>query len=202
VTQTLTRVRAHLQAHFRQAGIDTEPDVASVTFLGAEPVDVLRYHPADPGVGGIVHYVSLGCSRHPMVDPTAVVVDGQRGLRAEVVLRLRDPGPATGLARSLAIVAASPAVEGVVLTPDALVDLGAPLWAGRVPFTAVLLGHSDIPDLPLEPPRDPVRFLSATPITATEAAWVRLKGADAMRDAWGSDGVDVLDPNRPAAQPH
>lgn len=202
MTQTLTRVRAHLQAHFRQAGIDTEPDVASVTFLGAEPVDVLRYRPADPGVGGIVHYVSLGCSRHPMVDPTAVVVDGQRGLRAEVVLRLRDPGTATGLARSLAIVAASPAVEGVVLTPDALVDLGTPLWAGRVPFTAVLLGHSDIPDLPLEPPRDPVRFLSATPITATEAAWVRLKGADAMRDAWRSDGVDVLDPNRPAAQPH
>ncbi len=202
MTQTLTRVRAHLQAHFRQAGIDTEPDVASVTFLGAEPVDVLRYRPADPGVEGIVHYVSLGCSRHPMVDPTAVVVDGQRGPRAEVVLRLRDPGTATGLARSLAIVAASPAVEGVVLTPDALVDLGAPLWAGRVPFTAVLLGHSDIPDLPLEPPRDPVRFLSATPITATEAAWVRLKGADAMRDAWRSDGVDVLDPNRPAAQPH
>jgi len=199
VTQTLTRVRAHLQAHFRQAGIDTEPDVASVTFLGAEPVDVLRYR---PGADEVVHYVSLGCSRHPMVDPTAVVVDGQRGPRAEVVLRLRDPGPATGLARSLAIVAASPAVEGVVLTPDALVDLGAPLWAGRVPFTAVLLGHSDIPDLPLEPPRDPVRFLSATPITATEAAWVRLKGADAMRDAWRSDGVDVLDPNRPAAQPH
>jgi hypothetical protein len=199
VTQTLTQVRAHLQAHFRRAGIDTEPDVASVTFLGAEPVEVLRYR---PGADGVVHYVSLGCSRHPMVDPTAVVVDGERGPRAEVVLHLRDPGSATGLARSLAVVAASPAIEGVVLTPDALVDLGAPLWAGRVPFTAVLLGHSDIPDLPLEPPRDPVRFLSATPITATEAAWVRLKGADAMRDAWRSDGVDVLDPNRPAAQPH
>jgi Suppressor of fused protein (SUFU) len=199
VTQTLAQVRAHLQAHFRRASIDTEPDVASVTFLGAEPVEVLRYR---PGTDGVVHYVSLGCSRHPMVDPTAVVVDGERGPRAEVVLRLRDPGQATGLARSLAVVAASPAIEGVVLTPDALVDLGAPLWAGRVPFTAVLLGHSDIPDLPLEPPRDPVRFLSATPITATEAAWVRLKGADAMRDAWRSDGVDVLDPNRPAAQPN
>jgi hypothetical protein len=66
----------------------------------------------------------------------------------------------------------------------------------------VLLGDSDIVDLPLDPPRDPVRFLAATPITATEAAWVRLKGADAMRAAWLSDGVDVLDPNRPAAQPH
>ncbi len=69
------------------------------------------------------------------------------------------------------------------------------------PFTAVLLGDSDIADLPLDPPRDPVRFLSATPITATEAAWVRLKGAEAMREAWRSDGVDVLDPKRPAAQP-
>jgi hypothetical protein len=205
VTQTLTQVRAHLRAHFLQAGLDTEPDVASVTFLGAEPVEVLRFHPGDPGVGGIVHYVSLGCSRRPMVDPTTVVADPQRGPRAEVVLRLRDPGSATGLARSLAVVAASPAVEGVVLTADALIDLGTPLWArpsGRAPFTAVLLGRSDIPDLPLDPPRDPVRFLSATPVTATEAAWVRLKGADAMRDAWQSDGVDVLNPNRPAAQPN
>jgi Suppressor of fused protein (SUFU) len=154
--------------------------------------------------GGLVHYVSLGCSRHPMIDPTQVLADPVRGPRAEVVLRLRDPGPATGIARSLAILAAAPAVEGVVLAADALIDLGSPLWtrpSGRVPFTAVLLGRSDIPDLPLEPPRDPVIFLSATPITATEAAWVRLKGAEAMRQAWQNDGVDVLDPNRRAAQP-
>jgi hypothetical protein len=197
VSQPTDRVRAHLDAHFGQA----EPDVASVTFLGAEPINVLRYR---PDTEGIVHYVSLGCSRHPMVDPTSVVADPHRGPRAEVVLRLSDPGSVTGLARSLAVVAASPAVEGVVLTPDALVDLSTPLWArpsGRAPFTAVLLGDSDIDDLPLDPPSDPVRFLSATPITATEAAWVRLKGAEAMRDAWRSDGVDVSDPDRPAAQP-
>ena len=152
-----------------------------------------------------MHYVSLGCSRHPMLDPTAMVTDPELGPRAEVVLRLRDTKAITGLARSVAIVAASPAVEGVVLTTDALVDLGGPLWtqpSARVPFTAVLLGDSDIAELPLDPPRDPVRFLSATPITATEAAWVRLKGAEAMREAWRSDGVDVLDPNRPAAQPY
>lgn len=203
MTQPLQRVRAHLDAHFAH----TEPDVAGVTFLGAEPLDVLRYRVRADGAedDDVVHYVSLGCSRHPMVDPTAVFADPEHGPRAEVVLRLRDPGAITGLARSLAIVAASPAVEGVVLTPDALVDLGAPLWArpsGRAPFTAVLLGDSDIVDLALDPPRDPVVFLAATPITATEAAWVRLKGADAMREAWRSDGVDVLDPNRPAAQPN
>jgi Suppressor of fused protein (SUFU) len=189
-------VRAHLRAHFAGA----EPDSASVTFLGTETLEVLRFR----GTDGLVHYVSLGCSRHPMTDPTDMVADPERGPRAEVVLRLRDPGRATGIARSLAVLAATPAVDGVVLVPDALIDLGSPLWAwpsARVPFTAVLLGHSDIGDLPLDPPRDPVRFLSATPITATEAAWVRLKGAEAMRQAWLSDGVDVLDPKRPAAQP-
>jgi hypothetical protein len=198
VTQPLDRVRAHLDSHFDYA----EPDVAGVTFLGAEPINVLRYR---PDANGIMNYVSLGCSRHPMVDPTAAIADPELGPRAEVVLRLRDTKAITGLARSLAIVAASPAVEGVVLTTDALVDLGGPLWtqpSARVPFTAVLLGDSDIDELPLDPPRDPVRFLSATPITATEAAWVRLKGADAMREAWRSDGVDVLNPNRSAAQPH
>ena len=192
----LDQVRSHLRRHFA----DVEPDSASVTFLGTEPIEVLRFRGGD----GFVHYVSLGCSRYPMTDPAQVIDDQTRGPRAEVMLRLRDPGPVTGIARSLAVLAATPAVEGLVLTADALVDLGSPLWArpaGRVPFTAVLLGPSDIEDLPLEPPRDPVQFLSATPITATEAAWVRLKGAEAMRQAWQNDGVDVLNPNRPAAQP-
>jgi hypothetical protein len=30
---------------------------------------------------------------------------------------------------------------------------------------------------------------------------VRLKGAEAMREAWRSDGVDVLDANRRASEP-
>jgi hypothetical protein len=199
VTQPLDQVRAHLRGYFADAGVESEPDSARVTFLGTEAIEVLRFRS-----DGLVHYVSLGCSRHPMGDPTEILVDQLRGPRAEVVLRLRDPGPVTGIARSLAVLAATPAVDGVVLAADALIDLGTPLWArpsGRVPFTAVLLGRSDIPDLQLEPPRDPVNFLSATPITATEAAWVRLKGAHAMRQAWQNDGVDVLDPNRRAAQP-
>lgn len=187
---TLDIVRSHLRRHF-----DVEPDSASVTFLGTEPIEVLRFRGR-----AVVHYASLGCSRYPMTDPTEMVADTVRGPRAEVVVALRDPGPITGLVRTLAVLAATPAVDGVVLVPDALIDLGAPLWSGA-PFTAVLLGHSDIPDLPLNAPRDPVRFLSATPITANEAAWVRLKGAAAMREAWLNDGVDVLDPGRPAAQP-
>lgn len=187
----------HLRNHFRGCGIEVEPDSASVTFVGVERMDVLRF---GPDRSGVYHHVSLGCSRHPMADSSVAVIDPVRGPRAEVVLSLRAGPPGHGLARSLAVIASTPAVDGVVLAPDLLVDLGSPLWQGA-PFTAVLLQDSGVPDLPLEPPRDAVRFLAAVPITATEAAWVRLKGAVAMRRAWADDGVDVLNPARQASSP-
>ena len=196
MTDVLAEVRAHLHEHFVRAGITAEPDAASVTFLGTERIDVLRF---GPDGGGVYHYVSLGCSRHPMFDPTEMVSDALRGPRAEVVVALRGPSP-RGLSRSVAILAAAPAVEGLMLEPDALVDLQSPLW-DSAPFTAFLLGRSDVDDVPLPAPRPPVTVLSATPITGNEAAWVRLKGADAMREAWVQDGVDVLDPSRRAARP-
>lgn len=196
MTDVLAEVRAHLHEHFVRAGITAEPDAASVTFLGTERIDVLRFGPDGDGV---YHYVSLGCSRHPMFDPTEMVTDALRGPRAEVVLSLRGPSP-KGLSRSVAILAAAPAVEGLMLEPDALVDLQSQLWDSS-PFTAFLLGRSDVEAVPLPAPRPPVTVLSATPITGNEAAWVRLKGADAMREAWVQDGVDVLDPSRKAARP-
>jgi hypothetical protein len=181
--------------------MDSEADTASVTFLGVERIEVLRFGPdRRPALDGVFHHVSLGCSRYPMTDPAAPVADPLLGPRAEVVLSLRSALPSAGLARTLAVVAATPAVEGVVLRPGALVDLSGPLWNGA-PFTAVLLDVSDIPEVALPSPRDPVQFLSAVPITQTEGAWVRLKGADAMRQAWADDGVDVLDPLRPASSP-
>ncbi|MDA4105825.1 suppressor of fused domain protein [Mycolicibacterium holsaticum] len=193
-------VRAHVGEHFARAGITADPDVASVTFLGTENIDVLRFGPdGRPGSEDVVHYVSLGCSRHPMFDPTEMVTDALHGPRAEICVALRGASP-HGLVRSIAIVAAAPAVEGLVLEPNALIDLESPLWDGA-PFTAFLLATSDIDDVALPPPLPPVTVLSATPITATEAAWVRLKGADAMREAWQQDGVDVLDPERRAARP-
>ncbi|ULE31512.1 suppressor of fused domain protein [Mycobacterium sp. IDR2000157661] len=192
----LAAVRAHLREQFAGAGITAEPDSASVTFLGTETIDVLRFGPTSDGV---THYVSLGCSRHPMLDPGELVTDVLHGPRAEVTVALRGASP-RGLSRSIAIVAAAPAVEGLILEPDALIGLETPLWEGAS-FTAFLLGRSDIGEVALTAPLPPVAVLSATPITATEAAWVRLKGADAMREAWGQDGVDVLDPRRRAAKP-
>ncbi|WP_099037908.1 suppressor of fused domain protein [Mycobacterium neglectum] len=190
------KVRAHLREHFARAGITAEPVEASVTFVGTERIDVLRFGPDGEGVS---HYVSVGCSRHPMFDPAELVTDALHGPRAEAVVALRGPSP-KGLARSLAVLAAAPAVEGLILEPDALIDLETPLWEGA-PFSAFLLGRSDIDDVALTDPLPPVTVLAANPITATEAAWVRLKGADAMREAWVQDGVDVLDPARRAAQP-
>ncbi len=147
----------------------------------------------------MVRYATVGCSRHPMSDPSDMVADPNRGPRAELILSLLGgTGVASGIHRSLAVLAAAPAVEGVVLVPDALLDLGEALWKDA-PFTAVLLGPSQIPDLALDEPADPVQFLDVVPLTATEAAWVRLRGADALRDAWVEAGIDVRNPNRAAA---
>ncbi|MGU3431764.1 suppressor of fused domain protein [Actinomycetes bacterium M1A6_2h] len=183
-------VRAHAIAAF---GGDA-PGTASVTFLGLEPLDVLRF---GPDTGGLVRYLTVGCSRHPMGDPGTMVTDPDRGPRAELILSVR--GNAGGVHKTLAVLAASPAVEGVVLVADALLDLGESLWDGA-PFTAVLLGRSaEVGDLPLAEPADPIVFFDAVPITQTEAAWVRLRGADALREAWAEAGIDVRDPTRAAA---
>ena len=166
-----------------------------------ERIDVLRFGPDQRrGRDGVFHYVSVGCARYPMTDAASALADPIRGPRGEITMSLRDGARTDGFARSIAVVAATPAVEGVVLAAGALVDLSAPLWQGA-PFTAVLLGESEIPDLPLDPPREPVQFLAAVPITQTEGAWVRLKGAEAMRQAWADDRVDVLDPGRRAQRP-
>ncbi|UXA16816.1 suppressor of fused domain protein [Mycobacterium sp. SMC-4] len=195
MTDILQAVRTHLMAHFAPDG-SSEPDEAGVTFLGTDRMAILRFaDPDDP----VSHHVSLGCSRHPMVDPAQLVADPMRGPRAEVVVTLGGPSP-VGLARSIAIVASTPAVEGLVLEPGALVDLETPLWQGA-PFTAFLLGPSGVDDVVLPAPLSPVALLAAVPITPTEAAWVRLKGAEAMREAWDQDGVDVRDAHRRAVSP-
>jgi hypothetical protein len=181
---TEAELRAHLRDHFAQAGVTAEPDAASVTFVGLHPIEVLRF---GPDRDGTIHYVSEGGSRH-------LEYEGDEGVPTELVVSLRGPSVGAGLAHSVAVLAAAPAVEGLALTVDALVDLGQPLWRGA-PFTAVLLGDSEIA------PTAGIQFLQAIPITPNEAAWVRLKGPDAMRQAWREDGVDVRDPGRPAAEP-
>ncbi|MCX4096023.1 suppressor of fused domain protein [Nocardia sp. alder85J] len=186
----LDEVRAAVLAYYGAPSADS----ASVTFLGLEPIEILRVREGD-----YIHYVTLGGSRHPMSDPVVAVADPVRGPRAELVLTLRGgPGAHSGLTRALGVLIASPAVEGIVLQADALLDLGEPLWH-NAPFTAALLGATAVPPVPLPEPAEPVRFLSVAPLTATEAAWVRIRGAAALRDAWTEANIDIRDPYRAAA---
>jgi hypothetical protein len=185
----LIAVEAHLCAAL---GADTGR--ASVAFVGVERIDVLRF---GPDAAGMHRYATLGMARRPMADPLAVVVD-EAGPRAELVLALR--GARDSVLRALAVLAATPAVEGVVVRPGASFDLGGPLWEGAR-FTAVLVGEPDgsVPDLDPDG-AEPVRFLPVIPITAEEQAYKRVHGPEAIEALWAEQGLDGADPDRPGAR--
>ncbi|MFE5872319.1 suppressor of fused domain protein [Streptomyces roseifaciens] len=171
-----------------------EPDArAAVTFLGTDRIEVLRFHDGD-----VVRYATLGMSAQPMADPTAVIADPLRGPRAELVLSVRAGRADTDkVLRPLAVLAASPQVEGLIVAPGASLDTGEPLWPGA-PFTSVLVAESGglVEDLELDEPMDPVRFLPLLPMTPNEAAWKRVQGAEALQERWLRNGTDLRDPMR------
>ncbi|MFG3487053.1 suppressor of fused domain protein [Streptomyces sp. NPDC047972] len=171
-----------------------EPDArAAVTFLGTDRIEVLRFVEGD-----LVRYATLGMSAQPMADPTAALADPVKGPRAELVLTVR-----AGLAdtdkvlRPLAVLAATPQVEGVVVASGASLDVGDPLWPGAA-FSSVLVAGSGglVEDLELDEPMDPVRFLPLLPMTPNEAAWKRVHGAQALEERWLAQGTDLRDPLR------
>lgn len=174
-----------------------EPDArAAVTFLGTDRIEVLRFIDGD-----VVRYATLGMSAQPMSDPTAVVADPLKGPRAELVLSVRGGLADTDqVLRKLAVLAASPQVEGLVVAPGASLDVGEPLWPGA-PFTSVLVAESGglVEDLDLDEPLEPVRFLPLLPMTQNEAAWKRVRGAQELREKWLSQGTDLRDPLRRSA---
>lgn len=194
----LTLVEARLHSVFGA------PDArAAVTFLGAERIEVLRF--AD---GDLLRYVTLGMSAQPMNDPLATVADPIRGPRAELLLSVRAGVAETDkVLRPLAVLGASPQVEGVVVAPGNSLDVGEPLWPGA-PFSAVLVAEGGdlvedlvpdpLPDPPSDPLSDPVRFLPLLPMTPAEAAWKRVRGAAALQERWLSHGTDLRDPLRGA----
>ncbi|MCX2183560.1 suppressor of fused domain protein [Streptomyces sp. SKN60] len=173
-----------------------EPDArAAITFLGTDRIEVLRFIDAE---AGLVRYATLGMSAQPMADPTSALADPVKGPRAELLLTVR-----AGLAdtdqvlRPLAVLAATPQVEGVVVAPGASLDVGEPLWPGA-PFSSVLVAESGglVEDLELDAPLDPVRFLPLLPMTSNEAAWKRVHGAQALEERWLNNGTDLRDPLR------
>ncbi len=167
----------------------------SVTFLGTETIDVLRFGPAPDG---LIRYATVGMSVHPMSSAGAGTVD-PAGPRAELLLSLRArPGSGhPGVLRSLAILASSPAVEGVVIGPGASLSLGEPLCTGSS-AVAVLVGEPGglVEELALPGAIAPVQFLSLLPLTAEEAAFKREHGAAALEERWLAYGTDLRDPAR------
>ena len=189
-------VIAAVEAHLVDC-LGTPSGRAGVTFLGMEPIEVLRFGPAGDG---LVRYVTLGMSRHPLPDPRSPVVEPVTGPRAELVLTVR--GSRDDVLRPLAVLAAAPFVEGTRPTAGSSFDLGAPLCAGAT-VRAVLLGEPDglVADIPLADagdgtPRGPVHVFPLLPMTADEAAWKRSRSAADLEHRWLAAGTDLRDPER------
>ncbi len=179
-------VERALSAHFGQ-----RPARASVSFVGVEPIEVLRFEP----VPGERAFLTLGMSRRPMTAASEVVVGD--GPRAELMLHVRAAsGPVDDAWRQLAVLAAAPAVEGVVYTPGMTVDLGQPLVVGSR-CTGVVVVES--PLAAIDTPEGAVAVYQVLPATSTELAWCRVHGAGALRERWAGQQIDLLDVARSAA---
>lgn len=162
------------------------PTRASVSFLGVEPIEVLRFEPTP----GEFTYVSFGMSRRPMTAAHESVM-GTDGPRAELMVQVRATSAGSDdLWRHLAVLAASPVVEAAVYVPGMTVDLGRALVpASRC--TGGVVANSALP--PIDTPLGDVRVLQVLPATSTELAWCRVHGTAALRERWSSSHIDLLD---------
>jgi len=186
VSDVLAAVEAALVEHFAH-----RPQRASVSFVGVESIEVLRFEP----VPGERAFVSLGMSRHPMTG-AAELVQAADGPRAELMLHVHDPTDQyADVWRKVAVLAAAPSVEGVVHTPGMSLDLGEPLVADSV-CTGVLVTESPLADIATDV--GPVAVLQAVPATSTELAWCRVRGSAALRERWTDVNTDLLDLTRRA----
>lgn len=175
----LAVVEAAYREHF-----EVLPARASVSFVGVEELEVLRY--AD---GERRHYVSLGMSRYPMADPNDLVIDTGSAPRSELLITTA--GQPDDLWRRLAVIAAAPAVEGAVYTAGTRIDLNEPLCAGSR-CTGAVLADGPMKAIRVSGMAD-VKLLSLLPATASELAWARVHGSEALRQRWTEAGTDLSD---------
>jgi hypothetical protein len=179
VPDILQLVEAAYREHF-----EVVPARASVSFLGVDPIEILRYPE-----GRLDHYLSLGMSRHPMSDPSEEMVAIQSAPRAELLLLAA--GRPEPLWRKLAVLAAAPAVEGVVYQVGNRVDLGEPLCSGSRCTGGILAAAT------LQPITAPglaaVQVLRVLPATQVELAWARVHGSEQLQQRWLAAGTDLTD---------
>ncbi|MBV9822529.1 MAG: suppressor of fused domain protein [Actinobacteria bacterium] len=175
----LDLVEAAYREHF-----EVVPDRASVSFLGVEPLEVLRY--PDEGAD---HYVTLGMARYPMGDPAETTVATSSAPRAELLVTVA--GRPERLWRALAVMAAGPAVEGAVYQPGNRLDLGEPLSPGSR-CTGAVLAVSELRPIVVPGVAD-VQVLRLLPATPTELAYARVHGSEQLRQRWQASSTDLTD---------
>lgn len=159
-----------------------EPERASVSFVGVEPISILRFPRAD----GTTSLVSLGMSRVPLPSQDGMD-DARASSRAELCL---DGFLAPDAWRQFAVLAAAPAVEGAIYRLGVSVDLGVALGTGSR-CTGGLLATSEIP--PVKTRHGDVTILRILPATPDELAWTRVHGSQALRRRWTDENVDLRD---------
>lgn len=184
-------VRAQFCGYFEES----DPPEAQLKFLGADSLTLLRF---GPDTDGTVTYATLGCSANPMHDPSELMPDPSSGPRVELVLPVI--GGLDAVTRPLAMLAASPTVEGLVLQEGALLDFGSPLWPDAR-FTGFVLADAEVPDVTVEPAAPggapvTVGILRPVPATPNEFALARAKGSAELRALWESQGTVLADPHR------
>jgi hypothetical protein len=177
-----------LEEAYRQH-FELEPVRASVSFLGVQPLEILRYPEVAAGERRVTSYLTLGMARHPMGDPAAPAVEVNTAPRAELILTAF--GSPDEVWRRLAVLAAAPAVESAVYTPGGRIDLGEPWLAGSRCVGGVLV------EGPLQPVvvagMAKVQILRIVPATSTELAWARVHGSDALTQRWRQHGTELRD---------
>lgn len=185
-TDILATVESRYREHF-----EVEPARASVSFLGVDPIEILRFDDHDRQ-----HFASLGMARYPMADPQATIVDPSTAPRAELMVSVSHA--ADDLWRQLAVLAAAPAIEGAVYQVGNRVDLGQPLCAGSR-CTGGVLQPSGLQAIEVAGLAS-VQVLELIPATATELAWARVHGTDALVRRWRLAKTDTADLNRDAVE--
>jgi hypothetical protein len=167
--------------------LGAQPDRASISFLGVEPIQILRFD-----TGALVTYVSLGMSRRAMTASDSMVMS-EAGPRAELLLQVRGDGGEAW--QRLAVLAAAPVVEGVVYAAGMTVDLGTTFNAVSRCTGGVVVA-SALP--PITAAVGPVDVLRVLPATSTELGWARVKGSAALTERWEQRGTDLLNLARSA----
>jgi hypothetical protein len=167
----------------------TTPARASVSFLGVELIEVLRFDERSPAGATIRHYLSLGMARHPMVAPDETLHVSAVGPRAELLVSLT--GESDEAWRPLSVLAAAPAVESAVYGIGGRVDLGQP-WLPASRCTGAVLAAGPLGPIEVADSGE-VAVLRVIPAHPAELAWARVHGNEALLSRWQDRRTDLYD---------